>query len=86
MIKKLEKRTDVLSLTTPIQRNTHFLPGMTDNGFTLWESAGITTLKDSFEGDRMMSFGQLRLKYKLSHTHLFKFLEVNKLYPESNSA
>lgn len=49
---------------------------MTDYGFALWESAGITTLKDLFEGDRMMSFVQLRLIYNLSHTHFLRFLQI----------
>lgn len=49
---------------------------MTDNGFALWERAGITTLKDLFERDRMMSFDQLRLKYMISHMHFFRFQQV----------
>lgn len=76
MIKKCEKRTNVLSRITPILRNTDFPPGMIDNGFSLWENAGIKTLKDLFEGDRMMSFDQLRLKYSLPRTHFFRFQQV----------
>lgn len=66
----------MLSPITPMMRNTDFLPGMTDNGFSLWENAGIKTLKDLFEGDRMMSFDQLRLKYNLPRTHFFSKSEV----------
>lgn len=64
-IQKWEKITDVLSPITPIQSNTDFISGMTDNGFCLQENACIKTLKDLFKGDKIMSFDQLRLKYKL---------------------
>lgn len=76
MIKRWEKRTNVLWPITPILRNTDFPPGMIDNGFSLWENAGIKTLKDLFEADGMMSFDQLRLKYNLPPTHFFRFLQV----------
>lgn len=48
---------------------------MTDNGFSLCEKAGITMLKDLFERGTIMSFAQLRLKYKLPQTHFFRFLQ-----------
>ena len=76
MIKKWEKRSNMLSPITPILRNTDFPPGMTDTGFSIWKDAGIVALKDLFEGDSMMSFDQLRMKYNLPQTHFFRFLQV----------
>ena len=45
-------------------------------GFLYLKNAGITTLKDLFEGDRMMAFDQLRMKYKLSQEVLFRVFNL----------
>ncbi len=37
---------------SPIKKNTDFFPGLSDDGYSLWEGSGIIVLK----GDRMMSF------------------------------
>lgn len=68
LIRKREKRADFISVITPTQKTLTVLQVWIILGFSPWEDGGIEVLRDLFEGDKMMTFDQLRQKHGL-HQH-----------------
>lgn len=66
VVRKLEGRHNFTSIFTPICGNIDFLPGITDPGFQIWNTKGISRLYDLFAGPTLMSFCQLRVKFSLT--------------------
>lgn len=53
-----------------------FLPGQHDPRFRDWENRNLRFIDDLFEGETLMSFGQLQGKYGLTSTDFYRFLQI----------
>lgn len=75
-VRRLEGRHKLTSVFTPICHNTDFPPGVTDPGFQIWKTKGISRLRDLFDGHTLMSFEQLRAKFDISNQDFFRYLQI----------
>lgn len=76
MVQKLEGRSHLTSLFTPLSDYPLFLPGTTDPGFRKWAANGISTFSDLMDGSNLMSFNQLINKYNIHRHDFFRYLQV----------
>ena len=77
-IKKFLKDTYSISQYSPIWGNHFFVPGRADATFKLWHSKGLKMIQDLYMVNSvvMMSFDELRAKFKLNRKHFFKYLQL----------
>lgn len=75
-IRRIEGRSQITSILSPICDNLNFLPGTTDSGFRIWATKGISNLCDLFDGSTLMSFTQLTKKYKIQKQDFFWYLQI----------
>lgn len=60
----------------PIIQNKAFPPGLDTNIFQCWYNLGIKIVRDLFEGDRLLSFDQIRTKFGVPSQHFYGYLQV----------
>ena len=60
----------------PIHNNHAFLPSLMDPGFARWKEGGAECLRDLYLGGYLMSFEQVRSKFNLTATYLFRYLHI----------
>lgn len=75
-IQKQLKGKVSLSRAMSINGNIEFLPSLSDGGFGGWGERGLKTVDQLFEGTVIKSFTQLRAKFNLSPSDLFKYLQI----------
>ena len=66
-------------LSTPIPLsptcNNHFFPpSNTDTAFTLWRERGLVQFSDLYSEGLFVTFNDLRVKYNLPQSHMFRYL------------
>lgn len=83
--RRMEGRTGLTSVFTPIADNPNFLPGTLDRAFQDWAVKGISSLGDLFLGSTLMSFSQIREKYDISRHDLFRYFQVRDFIRKDTS-
>uniref|UniRef100_A0A3P9KND8 Reverse transcriptase domain-containing protein n=1 Tax=Oryzias latipes TaxID=8090 RepID=A0A3P9KND8_ORYLA len=76
LARRLEGRSFLTPILSPIQGNPEFQPGMIDAGYNIWTQKGIKNMSHLFTGNSLSSFEQLRVKYNLPNSHFFRYLQV----------
>ncbi|XP_055488550.1 palmitoyltransferase ZDHHC21 isoform X1 [Leucoraja erinacea] len=86
---KLTLKLRNLSVLTPIVNNPVFKPSGMDKTYKQWEKVGIKKVGDLYELGNLLSFQQLKSKFKLNNNQYFKYLQVcdfmNKYIPRFQS-
>ena len=85
LVRRLEGRSNITSIYTPIINNPAFPPGSSDPGFRQWSNKNIKSLSDLLSDDKLMSFEQLTNKYKLSKQDFFRFLQIRHYITSSTT-
>lgn len=65
-----------ISAFTPVCNNHAFPPSLTDSTFTVWRNKGITTIANLYIENSFATFAQLREKFALPASHLFRYLQI----------
>ena len=85
LMRRLEGRSKLTSIYTPILNNPDFQPGLLDAGFKLWHNFGIYMLGDLFLNKTLMSFSQLVEKYNIPRQHFFRYLQIRHYILQSTT-
>lgn len=64
------------SVQTPICFNHDFMPPWHDKTYHDWRDKGLVYIKDMYIDNKFSSFGQLKEKYNLPHSHFYRYLQV----------
>lgn len=65
-----------LSSAAPIASNASFPPSLFDGAFNIWKSQGLVTIDQLFIDNNFASFDQLKNKFSLSNSHVFRYFQV----------
>ncbi|XP_055494220.1 uncharacterized protein LOC129698878 isoform X1 [Leucoraja erinacea] len=73
---KVSLKLNNLSVLTPLLNNPAFKPSLIDNTYQQWDRLGIRKVGDMYEVGKLLSFQQLKLKFKLKDNQYFKYIQV----------
>ena len=76
LVHRLEGRSNITSIFTPIINNPAFPPGSLDPCFRQWSNKNIKSLRDLLSDGKLMSFEQLTIDYKFGKQDFFHFLQI----------
>ena len=71
-----------VSIHAPICQNHTFKPGQLDAVFAVWRERGIRTFLDLYIDGQFASFSQLKTKFNLPNSHLFRYLQARHYVQE----
>lgn len=84
-VQKLLKGKTALSRAMTIDRNIEFLPSLSDSsGFQGWAERGLLTVNRLFDGNVFKTFAQLREKFKLPPSDLYKYFQIRRYVTKHN--
>lgn len=72
-----------LPTCAPITRNHQFMPSIIDSAFQEWADRGVATIENLFIDNTFASFDQLKLKFNIQNSHLFRFLQLRSFVSTS---
>lgn len=68
---------------TPITKKQQFMPSIIDGAFHEWAKRGVVTIENLFIDNTFASFDQVKLKFNIPNSHLFRFLQLRSLISAS---
>lgn len=84
-VQKQLKAKTALSRAMTINRNIEFLPSLSDSsGFRGWAERGLLTVNQLFDGNVIKTFAQLRAKFKLPSSDLYKYFQIRSYVTKHN--
>lgn len=72
-----------LPTCAPITKNHQFMPSIIDSAFHEWANRGVATIENLFIDNIFASFDQLKLKFNIPISHLFRFLQLRSFISTS---
>ena len=75
-VQKQLKGRVALSRAMPIIGNIEFIPSIWDGAYKRWAEKGLKTINQLFEGNIFRSFQQLKQKFDLPTTDLYRYLQI----------